>query len=224
MRTDFKFVEHHRYAPAMNGNVSRATVSRWPLYLRSLSELPIGRVHISSSELGQRCGVGASQVRRDILDLGSTGVRGVGYDVTELSTALRKALNADQQMSAVIVGAGNLGTALARYPGMNGAGIEVVAMFDSDPEKIGKGVGGITVEPMSALATTIERSGRTIGIVAVPASAAANVASLLVRAGAVGILNFAPTVLGVPEGVQLHRLDVSTELQVLKHFVLNDRS
>lgn len=160
-------------------------------------------------------GVNSAQVRKDLSYLGSYGVRGVGYQIDDLKTQIGRALGLTRRYPVVIVGAGNLGSALCKYDGFSSWGFEVVAMLDIDPKKVGGLIDGVTVESLSALERVVAERGVAIGIVATPASVAQDVADRLAAAGVTSILNFAPTVLQVPAGVEVRRVDLSTELQIL---------
>jgi len=196
-------------------SVPAATVSRLPIYLRCLKDLSATQETCSSEELAQIAGVNSAQVRKDLSFLGSQGTRGVGYDVEELRRQLRTALGLDTEYAVAIVGAGNLGSALSNYDGFGTWGFEVVALFDTDPTKVGSEVGGHEVLPIDQLETVVTQRSVAIGIVATPAGSAQEVADRLVGAGVRSILNFAPTVLQVDQGVEVRRVDLSTELQIL---------
>jgi len=192
-------------------------VSRLPVYLRCLVDLPDGQVTCSSDQLAAIAGVNSAQVRKDLSYLGTHGVRGVGYTITELRAQLRLALGLNKGYSVAIVGAGNLGSALGTYPGFDAWGFRVVAIFDLDPTKVGMKIGDQEVLAITELERAVRRQAVDIGIVAVPAGAAQDVADQLVAAGVRSILNFAPTVLHTPEWVETRRMDVSTELQILTY-------
>lgn len=201
----------------MKASIPTATVSRLPVYLRCLSSVPFGRETCSSSELAEIAGVNSAQVRKDLSFLGTSGVRGVGYNINELRLAIARALGLTHDYAVAIIGAGNLGRALANYPGFSDWGFEVAAVFDRDPAKLGMVVAGLRVEPMSDLEEIITRRDVTIAIVATPASVAQEVATRLEEAGIRSILNFAPTVLQIGDGVSVRRVDLSTELQILTY-------
>ena len=203
----------------MKTPVSPATVQRLPLYLRCLDELPADAERVSSSELAALAGVTPAQVRKDLSCLGSYGVRGVGYSVAGLTQQIRRALGLTREIAVIVVGAGNLGRALAGYGGFGESGFAVVGLFDSDPGAVGGRVGDLVVEPVGRLADAARTRGAAIGVIATPADAAQEVADLLVSAGVTSILNFAPTVIGVPDGVEVRRVDLATELQVLSFYL-----
>jgi redox-sensing transcriptional repressor len=173
---------------------------------------------VSSERLAEMAGVNAAKVRKDFSYLGSYGTRGVGYDVEYLLFQISRELGLTQDWPVVIVGIGNLGAALANYRGFSARGFRIVALVDADPAKCGKDVGGLVVEPLSDLPGIVTERHVAIGIIATPASAAQEVAELLVRAGVNSVLNFAPTVISVPAGVSLRKVDLSIELQILSFY------
>jgi len=194
--------------------VPRATVQRLPLYLQLLDERA-DQAGTSSDELAALAGIGAAKVRKDLSYLGCFGTRGVGYDVEQLRFEIRRALGLTSGWSLAIVGLGNLGSALANYAGFQDGGFGVVGLFDEDPAKVGSDIAGLTVEPLERLEKAVAERGIDIGVVAVPAESAQDVADRLTACGIRSILNFAPTVIHVPDGVEVRRVDLSTELQVL---------
>ncbi len=194
-------------------------MTRLPVYLRCLGDLPVDQSTCSSEELGAIAGVTSAQVRKDVSFLGSQGVRGVGYDVADLRRDLRNALGLTKGYAVAIAGIGNLGRALGNYGGFEGWGFNVVALFDSDPAKVGTKIGGQRVESMDALELIVRERDVSIGIVTTPAGAAQSVADRFTGAGLRSILNFAPTVLQVPETVSVRRVDLSTELQILSFYL-----
>ena len=171
---------------------------------------------ISSEDLAARAGVNSAKVRKDLSYLGSYGVRGVGYDTEHLRFQIRRELGLTRDWPLVIVGVGNLGRALANYPGFRDQGFQVVGIFDDDPNKVGTRVGRA---PGGAAGGPARRRcgqrGARIGVITTPAEGAQAVAEMLAAAGVASILNFAPTVVRVPRHVQVRRVDFSTELQVL---------
>lgn len=199
----------------VKANIPPATVARLPVYLRCLDDVPSPQATCSSDELAATAGVNPAQVRKDLSYLDVAGVRGVGYPVTELRLELREALGLTRGYSVAIVGAGNLGSALSSYAGFAGWGFEVAGVFDIDETKVGKVRGGHRVRALGDLEMIVRERGIAIGIVATPAGAAQEVADRFVAAGLRSILNFAPTVLQVPDGVTVRRVDLSTELQIL---------
>jgi redox-sensing transcriptional repressor len=201
----------------VRSRVTSATVSRLPVYLRTLAALPAGQETCSSDQLATLAGVNSAQVRKDLSFLGSQGTRGVGYRVDELRQHLRRALGLTHGYSVVIVGAGNLGTALGNYAGFGTWGFEVVGIVDADPRKVGTVVAGITIEALDDLEAIVTARDVSIGIIATPSYAAQDVADRLTAAGLRSILNFAPAIIDVPDGVEVRRVDLSTELQILTY-------
>jgi redox-sensing transcriptional repressor len=199
--------------------IPEATVARLPLYYRALVEMAEQRIPtVSSERLAEMAGVNAAKVRKDFSYLGSYGTRGVGYDVEYLLFQISRELGLTQDWPVVIVGIGNLGAALANYRGFSARGFRIVALVDADPAKCGKEVGGLEVEPLPDLPRIVTERDVAIGIIATPASAAQEVAELLVTAGVTSVLNFAPTVIAVPPGVSLRKVDLSIELQILSFY------
>lgn len=199
--------------------IPEATVARLPLYYRALLEMAEQRIPtVSSERLAEMAGVNAAKVRKDFSYLGSYGTRGVGYDVEYLLFQISRELGLTQDWPVVIVGIGNLGAALANYRGFSARGFRIVALVDADPAKCGMEVGGLAVEPLIDLPRIVAERHVAIGIIATPASAAQEVAELLVSAGVTSVLNFAPTVIAVPPGVSLRKVDLSIELQILSFY------
>ena len=200
--------------PSPRSRVPEATVARLPLYLRSLHALSeSGRSTVSSEELAQAAGVNSAKLRKDLSHLGSYGTRGVGYDVDHLVGEISRELGLGQRCSVVLVGVGNLGRALAGYGGFASRGLAIDALLDDDRSRVGETIAGLTVRHLDDLPEVV--SGRSIGVIAVPAAAAQEVCDRLVAAGVTSILNFAPAVLSVPEQVDLRKVDLSLELQIL---------
>lgn len=170
---------------------------------------------VSSEELSTSVGVRSAQLRKDLSHLGSYGVRGVGYEVETLALEISRALGLTQDWPVAIVGMGNLGHALASYSGFVTKGFRIVALFDDDPGLGGEVVAGVAIEPFSGLSTRHASDPIAIGVIATPAAAAQSVCDALVSVGVTSILNFAPAVLAVPDVVEVRRVDLSTELQIL---------
>jgi redox-sensing transcriptional repressor len=191
-------------------------VARLPVYLRALTALAEdGVATVSSEELAAAAGVGSAKLRKDLSHLGSYGTRGVGYEVEYLVYQISRELGLTQDWRVVIVGVGNLGHALANYGGFASRGFTVVALLDADGARIGEQVGGMAVHAVDDLEQIVAVAGAHIGVVATPAAAAQGVCDRLVAAGVTSVLNFAPCVLDVPEGVMVRKVDLSTELQIL---------
>jgi redox-sensing transcriptional repressor len=197
-------------------DVPEATVARLPVYLRALHALADrGLTTVSSEALAASAGVGSAKLRKDLSHLGSYGTRGVGYDVAELVTHISAALGLGQRWAVVLVGVGNLGHALAGYGGFDERGFQVVGLFDVDPGRVGEQVGDLVVRHLDELAEVVHAAVASIGVIATPAAAAQSVCDRLVDAGITSVLNFAPALLQVPPGVDVRKVDLSNELQIL---------
>ncbi len=203
--------------------IPKATVERLPRYLRSLEALSPRRSTISSTELARLSNVNAAKVRKDLSYMGTYGVRGVGYDAELLRFQIRRELGLTRDWDVAIVGVGNLGSALANYGGFVSRGFSIVGVYDADPAKVGMKVDGRTVRDISTLASDTRTRDISIGIITTPAEVAQEVATLLVECGVRSILNFAPTELLVPEGVQVRQVDLATELQILSFYMSGGR-
>jgi redox-sensing transcriptional repressor len=188
------------------------------VYLQILIEQSQGGVeNVSSEGLAELAGVNAAKVRKDLSYLGSYGTRGVGYEVEYLVFQIRRELGLDHDWPVVVVGAGNLGQALAGYGGFNGRGFPVAGMVDIDPAKVDTVVAGVRVRPLEELAKLVASGGISIGVIATPAVAAQDAADQLIAAGVTSILNFAPTVLSVPSTISVRKVDLAVELQILSY-------
>jgi redox-sensing transcriptional repressor len=198
--------------------IPEATVARLPVYLRALTTLgEEGTATCSSEELAAAAGVNSAKLRKDLSYLGSYGTRGVGYDVDYLRYQIAREIGVTQDWPVVIVGIGNLGHALANFSGFRSRGFRVVALLDADPQRRGESVAGIDVRDFADLGPIVREHGVAIGVIATPASAAQDVADQMVGAGISSILNFAPTVIAVPDGVDVRKVDLSIELQILAY-------
>ena len=205
--------------------VPEATTRRLSLYLRVLTDLErTGADTVSSRGIADLCRLNPAQVRKDLSRFGAFGVRGVGYDVTELRQIVAGLLGLDSDSRVVIVGAGNLGQALADYPGFHGGGFEIVALFDVREEIVGTvSRRGHPVYHIDQLERVIREADVGIGMVAVPAVNAEDVVARLVRGGVRGIVNFAPVRPEVPAGIAVRNVDLKIELESLSFF-LRDRT
>ncbi|MGI9198065.1 MAG: redox-sensing transcriptional repressor Rex [Candidatus Nanopelagicales bacterium] len=204
--------------PRRRDDVPTATLERLPLYLQVLGALADQGVRtVSSQDLAERAGVTSAKLRKDLSFLGTFGTRGVGYDVAYLHRAIGEWLGVMEPLDVVIVGIGNLGHALATYRGFDSRGFRIVALIDIDPSRVGLqvecGDGHLRIRPLADLAE-VARSAQ-IGVIATPDNAAQSVCDRLVAAGVRSILTFAPRVLVVPEGVEVRRIDLGVELQIL---------
>ncbi|MEL7668169.1 MAG: redox-sensing transcriptional repressor Rex [Actinomycetota bacterium] len=197
----------------MTERIPEGVIERLPAYLNILIQLRgDGVTTVSSARLGELTAVNPAQIRRDLTHFGSFGKRGVGYDIATLVERIQRILGADHAHRLALVGAGNLGSAIAGYEGLRQHGFTVTAIFDNDPAKIGARIGEITIQPLEELEETLRRQDIRIGIVAVPSEAAQDVTDRLAAAGVRVILNYTPVIVRVPQGVTLHNTDPVQEL------------
>ncbi|HET6627455.1 MAG TPA: redox-sensing transcriptional repressor Rex [Nocardioidaceae bacterium] len=198
--------------------IPEATVARLPVYLRALITLSDRAIATcSSEELATAAGVNSAKLRKDLSYLGSYGTRGVGYDVEYLRYQIAREIGVTQDWPVVIVGIGNLGHALANYSGFRSRGFRIVALLDSDPARLGEKLGDMSIRGFDDIESLVDEHHVAIGVIATPAVAAQDVCDRLVGAGVTSILNFAPTVLNVPDGVDVRKVDLSIELQILAY-------
>ena len=198
--------------------IPEATVARLPVYLRALITLAErGIATCSSEELATAAGVNSAKLRKDLSYLGSYGTRGVGYDVEYLRYQIAREIGVTQDWPVVIVGIGNLGHALANYSGFSSRGFRIAALLDADPNRAGDSIGDLPISAFDSVEEVVAEHGVAIGVIATPAPAAQDVCDRLVAAGVTSILNFAPTVLSVPDGVDVRKVDLSIELQILAY-------
>jgi redox-sensing transcriptional repressor len=199
--------------------IPEASVARLPLYLRALVDLAERGTHTVSSEaLAEASGVNSAKIRKDLSYLGSYGTRGVGYDVEYLIHQISRELGLTQDWATCIVGAGNLGQALANYGGFSDRGFRIAALLDVDERLVGTRIAALEVAHFDEVERIVKEGEISIAILAVPGHVAQEVADRLVAAGISSILNFAPTVLQVPEEVSLRKVDLSIELQILSFY------
>lgn len=203
--------------------ISELTTGRLSVYLRCLTYLETqNQKTVSSHEMAERFHLNSAQIRKDLACFGEFGTRGVGYDVSKLKSHLVETLGIDRTRNAVIVGAGNLGMALADYAGFNANGFHIVGMLDIDPAKVGRmSREGIHVLPYDKMADIIRRNDVEIGIIAVTAEAAQNVHDALVDAGIRAILNFAPVQMRLRRGVKVKSVDLRINLESLSFYLKN---
>lgn len=206
-----------RVPPVGEKGIPRATVARLPVYLRALNQLDGQVATVSSGELAEAAGVHSALLRKDLSQLGSYGTPGVGYDVDNLRLQLGRAVGSANEWPVVIVGLGNLGTALANYSGFHSRGFRVVALVDPHPDLIGRRIHGLAIVDLAELERVVAQTGAAIAVIATPADAAQAVADRLVDLGVTSILNFAATVLVVPEWVTVRKVDLGQELQILAY-------
>ena len=202
-----------------NTSIPKATVQRLPLYLQCLDQLDDNSVGISSKKIAEIAKVNDAQVRRDLSYLGTLGTRGVGYDVITLRKQLELELGLVDGLSAIIVGIGNLGSALAEYGGFKEKGFKIVGLFDEDTKKLNKQIAGLTVSPLSEMKNICEKYNVAIGIIATPEEVAEEIANKLVDCEIKSILNFAPAMLKNKPGIQIRSVDLSQELQILSYYL-----
>jgi redox-sensing transcriptional repressor len=214
-------VKSSRAARQANEPISELTTARLSVYLRSLDQLEAAGINtISSKDLAEQFSLNAAQIRKDLAYFGEFGVRGVGYYVKDLRRHLREILGLNRQIKMVIMGAGNLGLALADYPGFRADGFEIVALFDIAQDKVGEfSRGGVLIRHARDLDRVIEREAVEIAVIAVPAVAAQAVVDLVVKAGVKAILNFSPGNLRVPRGAKLKNVDLTVSLESLSFFL-----
>jgi redox-sensing transcriptional repressor len=195
-------------------------VGRLPLYLRALQHMAAqGRQVTSSQELGERLGISAAQIRKDLSQFGEFGKQGTGYQIEYLVDQLLAILHLDRVWDVAVIGAGDVGHAVARYQGFRDRGFRVAMLLDSDPAKIGKQVGEFTVQDAGNLVELISQAGLKVAMLAVPSTVAQAVTEELVKAGIQAILNYAPINLSVPPGVYVQNIDPVTHLQRMTYYL-----
>ncbi|HUS88295.1 MAG TPA: redox-sensing transcriptional repressor Rex [Desulfosporosinus sp.] len=196
--------------------IPEATIIRLSVYSRHLTEDDRkGIITTSSGNIAEGVGVSPAQVRKDLAYFGEFGTRGVGYNVKDLRQHILRILGLSVDWSVSLVGAGNLGLALSTYKGFRDRGFIITSIFDSDPKKVGTMVGNVEVLPIEQLKEVAKQNRTQIGIIAVPATAAQEIADQLIKAGVQAILNFAPVVLNVPPEIELRNVDLAVNLEVL---------
>ncbi len=206
----------HTPPPDIRPAIPAPAVKRLCLYLREIESLhDAGAATVSSKQLGSALGVTDAQVRKDLAYFGQFGQPGIGYDVRQLTTELRRVLGTDRGWKACLVGAGNLGRALLAHEGFTRKGFSIVAVFDANPDLVGQDVHDRKILAMSRLASVVSKQEVRLGIIAVPAEGAQGVSDALVEAGVEGILNFAPRRLAVPERVAVVSVDLAVQLEQL---------
>ncbi|OGW74720.1 MAG: redox-sensing transcriptional repressor Rex [Omnitrophica bacterium RBG_13_46_9] len=207
-----------------NRKIPEGTISRLFIYLREVTSIVNMNIRtVSSAELGDRTNLSDAQVRKDLGYFGQFGVSGSGYDTQELKAALEKILGKGKTWNVAVVGVGHLGSALLAYSGFKEHGLNLVAAFDSESKKIGKNVGGATIQPIEEMPKAIRDKKVSIGIITVPAESAQEVADRLISSGVECILNFAPASLNVPENIKIKDVDLSRELETLSYFLVNKK-
>jgi redox-sensing transcriptional repressor len=203
-----------------NKQIPDIVVGRLPQYLRSLQRMAReGRTVTSSQELGERLGISAAQIRKDLSQFGEFGKQGTGYNISFLIEQLQKILHVNHEWDVAVIGAGDIGSAVARYKGFINRGFKVRMIFDNDPNKIGQTIGEFVIQDYATLKEKIAEAGIKIAMIAVPANLAQEVANNLVEAGVKAILNYAPISLNVPPGVRVQYIDPSIHLQRMTYYL-----
>lgn len=195
-------------------------VGRLPQYLRSLQRMAReGRMVTSSQELGERLGISAAQIRKDLSQFGEFGKQGTGYHIPFLIEQIQKILHIDHEWEMVVVGIGDIGSAVARYRGFANRGFRVRYLFDIDPEKIGNRIGDFVIQDFKDIAEIVRQAGIRVAMIAVPSNDAQAVADKLIESGIRAILNYAPISINVPDGIQVQYIDPSLHLQRMTYYL-----
>jgi redox-sensing transcriptional repressor len=195
-------------------------IGRLPVYLRALQRMADNGIKTTSSqELGEHVGISAAQIRKDISQFGEFGKQGTGYSIAYLLDKLKEILKVDRMWEVALVGAGDMGHALARYQGFTNRGFKIVMIFDNNKEKVGQKIDGFTIEDSDKMIERIKSAGIKMAMLTVPAPAAQSVADKLVQAGVKAILNYAPISLNVPNNVKVQYIDPSTHLQRMTYYL-----
>ncbi len=204
----------------MTPTIPDIVIGRLPVYLRALTRLSQEGVDVTSShELGQRLGISSAQIRKDLSHFGGFGKQGTGYQISYLIDQLRQVLKVNREWDVVLVGAGDLGSALLHYRGFAERGFKITHVFDAAPEKIGKQIVQFSVQPMDELQETVQQHNIKMAMIAVPAEAAQRVTDLLIASGVKAILNYAPINLNVPDGVNVQYIDPVLHMQRMTYYI-----
>jgi redox-sensing transcriptional repressor len=204
----------------MTSQIPRIIIGRLPLYLRALARLKKdGHHYASSRELGKLLDISAAQIRKDLSHFGELGKRGKGYEIDFLISKLNQILKIESIWDMIVIGAGDLGSGLARYKGFSERGFRVAAIFDVDPQKIGKKIGNLIVKDILEMCDYVADNQIQIAVLAIPAENAQKVIDELVEVGITAILNYAPIYIKTPDGVQIEHIDPSVHLQKLSYFL-----
>lgn len=204
----------------MPTNIPDIVIGRLPVYLRALTRLmQEGQEVTSSHELGQRLGISSAQIRKDLSHFGGFGKQGTGYQIAYLVEQLRQVLKVNQEWEVVLVGAGDLGSALVHYKGFTNRGFRIAYVFDNSPDKVGKKVGDFTIRPMNEMQKVVQDNNVKIAMIAVPAEKAHEVANQLIEAGVRAILNYAPINLNVPSNVHVQYIDPVLHMQRMTYYL-----
>lgn len=195
-------------------------IGRLPVYLRALQRMAEKGVKTTSSqELGEHVSISAAQIRKDISQFGEFGKQGMGYSIPFLLDKLREILRVDRIWDVALIGAGDMGHALARYQGFTDRGFRICMIFDSDPRKVDQKIGGYVIEDAAKMVERIRAAGVKVAMLTVPAPAAQEAADKLVQAGVKAILNYAPISLNVPNGIHVQYIDPATHLQRMTYYL-----
>jgi redox-sensing transcriptional repressor len=195
-------------------------IGRLPIYMRALTHmLEDGQWITASKDLAERLGISSAQIRKDLSHFGEFGKQGMGYDIAYLRDQLKKILQVERQWDVALVGAGDLGHAIAHYGGFEGRGFRIACVFDDNPQKVGRRLGRFEICDAANLAQKLQELGIQIAIVAVPANAAQAVVDDLVQGGVKAILNYAPITVTVPPGVRVQYIDPVTHLQRMTYYL-----
>lgn len=201
-------------------NIPDIVIGRLPIYLRALNRLAQENREITSShELGERLGISSAQIRKDLSHFGGFGKQGTGYQIQYLQDKLREVLRVNREWEIALIGAGDLGTAIANYKGFGDRGFHISCVFDASSTKIGKRIGEFTVQSMDELEATIQRNNIKMAMIATPAEYAQEIANRLIEYGVRGILNYAPINLNVPEDVRVQYIDPVVHLQRMTYYL-----
>ncbi|MDX1993531.1 MAG: redox-sensing transcriptional repressor Rex [bacterium] len=201
-------------------NIPDIVIGRLPVYLRALNRLSQeGHEVTSSHELGRRLGISSAQIRKDLSHFGGFGKQGTGYQIAYLEEKLRQVLKVTQDWEVALVGAGDLGSALAHYRGFSNRGFHITCVFDNDPTKIGQPVGDFVIQPMNELYNTVHNRQIQLAMIAVPAEYAQQVADQLIEAGVRAILNYAPISINVPNNVHVQYIDPVVHMQRMTYYL-----
>lgn len=204
----------------MENKIPRIIIGRLPLYLRALIRLQKdGYGYASSHELGKLLDISAAQIRKDLSHFGELGKRGKGYEIDFLICKLNQILNTENVWKMIVIGAGDLGSGLARYRGFLNRGFQVSAIFDKDPQKVGRKIGNLVAKDIREMNDYVKENEIKIAVLAIPAEYAHDVIDDLVNAGITAILNYAPIYIKTPEGVQIEHIDPAVHLQKLSYFI-----
>ena len=202
-----------------NHRIPAPTLARLATYFKTLGEAEAQGVRfLNSAKFEGLCGIAATQVRKDLSRFGELGKPGVGYEVSTLRKHIKRILNLDETQRVAVIGAGRLGQALAGYPGLEEYSFQVVALFDSDPTKIGRKAGGMTIEDVACMAKRLPKTGAKIAVLTVPGSQAQTAADAAIKAGARWLLNFTTALVRVPEGCMVRDVSFTQEFAVLSYY------